>query len=998
MRLIGFPLHLLPWLISLSGCTAEDKPVLPGFKDPANDYRPKFRYWLPDASVPAESVVRDVKAISAVGAGGLEFLPFYGYGTIAPESIPTDWHTYGFGTEAFKELFVSALSASNEAKLRFDFAVGASQGQGVPAEPGSDGLAMELTYGTVSINGGDVFRGSLPGPQLNYNYLPGFMNPPGSWGANELIAVVAAGIRTRNTFQAVIDESTLSDLTASVVNNSLEWTAPSQYSSYTLFAFYQRHSNQRSVTTNPNAETVIANGSWVVDHFSASGAQKITDFLDQNLLDDPSTKDLLRATGEYSWEDSNEFQSALYWTKDFVKRFEANRGYSPNKYLPIYFNVANQWNALWQPYNTTYVLDSGAAGGEKYLQDYRLTLDEGYTEYLTHYQKWATSLGLSHSAQPAYNLPLDVPRHVPEVAVPELESLGFPTIDSALHFVGAAHLSGRNVISTEVGAVASGSYTQTIPSLVALFKDSFAAGVNMMVIHGYPYSGEYINTTWPGYDPFVYAYTECWNERQPAWRHMNDSLAYAARNSLVLQTGVPRVDLAFYTFAQHELDAVETSRGDDQRAAGYSYEYLGPMNLVSDDAVVRDKTLAPDGPAYRALVINNETYITAALSAKLLDFAAGGLPIFIIGNVPNITIGTKDQANVSSNMQTLLSDYPSVQRLNNISALTQALQINQVKPRASILNNSASGKFFTFWRSDTERNVELVYLYNRGADASVDFAFQAASDSVPYVLDAWTGEQNPLLVYENLEGTLATTVSLKSNQTAILAFSKSQTQSLHVVSHSENVEEFQLNDNGQIEALVDSGTADVLLSNGDRKIIPESAAASSNLTLDKWNLTVESYGPASNESSSRTSITTIDAGELSSLRPWTNIPGLQNVSGVGIYTSTFDLDDVSVGNETATKIRFGPVLNSLRAWVNGELLPPVDVIDPELEISRWVVSGKNQIKIETSSTLVNAVKANIGTVRSIGVPPQNTQPYANYVDYGLVGPVTIRTLRKVVVS
>ena len=113
-------------------------------------------------------------------------------------------------------------------------------------------------------------------------------------------------------------------------------------------------------------------------------------------------------------------------------------------------------------------------------------------------------------------------------------------------FTGAAHISGRNVISTEIGAQRIGAYAQAVPSLVTLFQDSFAAGVNTLVIHGYPYGGIYPGTTWPGYTPFQYEFGEMWGPRQPAWQHFNDTLLFAARNTEIMTTGVAKVDLAFY--------------------------------------------------------------------------------------------------------------------------------------------------------------------------------------------------------------------------------------------------------------------------------------------------------------------------------------------------------------------------------------------------------------------------------------------------------------------
>lgn len=88
-----------------------------------------------------------------------------------------------------------------------------------------------------------------------------------------------------------------------------------------------------------------------------------------------------------------------------------------------------------------------------------------------------------------------------------------------------------------------------------------------MVIHGYPYSGPYPETTWPGFTTFQYAYTEMWGPRQPAWDFLNDTLMYCARNSLVLQTGTPQTDLAFYLY-NDPWRPTDNYFGEELNAAG----------------------------------------------------------------------------------------------------------------------------------------------------------------------------------------------------------------------------------------------------------------------------------------------------------------------------------------------------------------------------------------------------------------------------------------------
>lgn len=60
---------------------------------------------------------------------------------------------------------------------------------------------------------------------------------------------------------------------------------------------------------------------------------------------------------------------------------------------------------------------------------------------------------------------LDMAADVPLVGAPELESLGFDeSIANYLQFTGAAHLSRRNTVSTEIGAQRIGAYAQTLPA------------------------------------------------------------------------------------------------------------------------------------------------------------------------------------------------------------------------------------------------------------------------------------------------------------------------------------------------------------------------------------------------------------------------------------------------------------------------------------------------------------------------------------------------------
>ncbi|CAK7214333.1 hypothetical protein SBRCBS47491_002105 [Sporothrix bragantina] len=1023
-----------------------DAPYLPllSFDNPPLAAHPKFRYWLPDASVSADILGADIASLITAGAGGIELLPFYNYGQ---PPISTDWSVYGFGTPAFKDLFRAALNATARHKGVMDFALGANQGAGVPSPPPPSsaanatafleqgrGLAMELVYGVSDIGlNMSTSLVNIPPPDIHFRYeaLQNFINAPELWGGSLLVAVLAVQVTGQTTERGgnyiFLNESSVVDLTDHVVNNTVSLTlSPSQH--WQLMAFYQRYTNERSCVSVANASSWLGNGSWMVDHFSAAGAQKMTSFWDTHLLQDKYTQHLLSQVGEYSWEDSMEMMAALWWTPAFLDNFERRRGYSGRPVLPVLFQAANLWNGYSAPYNTTYAFSPETKDGGRYAEDYRLTLNEGYQEYLAHYQTWARSLGLAgHSCQPAYNLPLDMAADVPLVGAPELESLGFAeSISNYRQFTGAAHLSGRNVVSTEIGAQRIGAYAQAVPALIKLFQDSFAAGVNILVIHGFPYSGTYPGTTWPGYTPFQYEFGEMWGPRQPAWRHINDTLRFAARNTLVLTTGVSRVDVAFLNW-QVPFSARGTGPDTMMNAAGYTLDYIGGENLVAavnngaTTGGVSGNVLGPDGPAYKVLIVMDQHKISPEASAALVTVAQAGLPLLFVGPPPNTTIGQRGQANVTANLGHLVNgSFSNVKTVSHadFSAdwLATAAGIApriQVKAVTGLVSNAS--QLYTHWRADTTARKEFVYILNRGPRATFTLALETASQkAVPYILDTWTGSQTPLLVYSRsaTNGRLVVNITLSEEESTILALVEESTEQASVVSHSPNVVRIDRLSDGRLEAVIANNTnASLQLSYGSTISLPGTLSNTSltSMTLGPWNLSVEAFAAPdmlSTESVAANKTALTLPTPLATLVPWTQIPGLERVSGVGLYTTTFDVDQEN--NIVYTLHLTGRILHTLRVFVNGVPVPsfdPAKTGEPPSfrngrDISALLKARQNILSIEVTTPLFNAVKDRQQDLRSVGLGTRVPRYYTDgaWADYGLVGEVVVHQWRRVVVA
>ena len=94
-----------------------------------------------------------------------------------------------------------------------------------------------------------------------------------------------------------IEESSLVDITSKFIDGRLSFKPP-KTGDWQIMAFYERYTNQRSCSGAVHPDSIIGNGSWIVDHFSDAGAKVTTDFIDQNILDANNQK-VLAKFGQY---------------------------------------------------------------------------------------------------------------------------------------------------------------------------------------------------------------------------------------------------------------------------------------------------------------------------------------------------------------------------------------------------------------------------------------------------------------------------------------------------------------------------------------------------------------------------------------------------------------------------------------------------------------------------------------------------------------------------
>ncbi|KAH8729876.1 hypothetical protein BGZ61DRAFT_569735 [Ilyonectria robusta] len=858
-------------LVAASLALGNNLQVSGTFSRPASRVRPRFRYWLPDASVDAEVVAKDVASAASIGAGGIEFLPFFEYGgDIGRMPTGADWSTYNFGTPAFVKLFERVLEAHDRDGLVMDFALGPNQGQGVPASPDDEGLQWDMVPFTEKLPASGSFNGKIPG-----------------WGTGNLISLVTALVKSNQSItypgtglvgiqnvtydEYQLNHKTLKEVTGRVDRQGhvkLSLPKAPNGSHYRVFAFYERLSGHKNLKFDSTRHrTIFDNGSYAVDHFSAQGAAVVGQFWEKYILKGRVPM-LLAKVGNY-----------------------------------------------------------------------------------------------------AYGSSLDALAAVPAVDAPECESLGFDdNIDSYRSFAGPARLAGRKIVSNEMGAVRGSGLQYHLPHLIFQINRAFLGGVNQMVLHGQSYSGTYYETTWPGHVPFSYLFSEPFSPHLPSWDHgLNEIMDYIARNQHILQGGMPKADVVIYN-KESATTIRNIYQGNDLLSGGWSWNYLSANNLKLEQAVVRNRVLAPDGPAWKALIVESSQNLTLDSVKKLKSFAQKGLPVVFSGGSP--TYYPTGDGSRKDEFERQLSRLLRSKNVHSVASGKVADKLKSLGVQPQIQANT-NGTFYTSWIETNKIGYALIYsdLVRSTGTITVN------SKQAPFYFNAWTGEITPVLVYTRTKATTTIPVDLAGNQTLILAFGDGLRQQVPVPKYH-----------------VEKAPSNVL--------VPDA------FKLSQWSLTAEHWEAPEDLYDSSNTVKHNTTHQLTTPISWSEVSALNNASGVGYYTTSFQWPPKGARHASKSLgayIHLSTVIDVVKLSINGHMVPPLDVTNAVADITPYLKEGKNIVSLIIPTTLWNYVRTIITELKTAGSSPLPVTlqdygiPLAGRTESGLVGTVTLTPFKSVVV-
>lgn len=439
---------------------------------------------------------------------------------------------------------------------------------------------------------------------------------------------------------------------------------------------------------------------------------------------------------------------------------------------------------------------------------------------------------------------------------------------------------------------------------------------------------------------------------------------------------------------------------------GYTYNYISADNLALFEAEVVDGVLAPDGPAYRALIIPGDANITASAIGKIQEYAAEGLPIILSGGTPGYYYsgnGTEKGA-VLEGIEALQAD-ANVYSVADGGAADLLTQLGII-PNVRV---STNGSWIPTWREDAESKSMYCFVLNDSENFTTG-TIDVPTTAVPYIMDTWTGEERPLLKYETSRGRTLIPLSLNPGDTILLSFknatSASKLPGFHAISAPSTVLDILWdNDSSEMEVQIVAGDWDlpVTLTDGRTISSDSTTAPAPAYAISNWTLTVEHWEAPANLS---------DAGVIavkhnttqtltSPLPSWIDVPALANVSGVGYYTA-----DITWSGNTSSSglyLSLPTITHIARVSINNTPLPPLNPLKPQVDITPYLTPGTNTVTITTPALMWNYLRSIIDDLTFMYLPASTWLLFATgglpaMTDNGLIGEVEVIPFTKVVLS
>ena len=837
------------------------------------------------SAVDAPNLRRQLTQFKEVGLGGVEITPIYG--AVGYEAQYVD-----FLSPRWLQLLGTTTHTADSLGLGVDMNLGTGWPYGGPQ------ITPEYAAGKLIIQKYSVKAGQLLSEKISVK------DPKQQQYGAPLVALTAYGPQGERL-----------DLRAQLsADGTLNWQP--KKGSWELYAAFAGHTGQQVKRAAPGGAGLV------MDHLSAEALKAYLGRFDQAFGN--------RATGVRAFfNDSYEVYDADFSPK-MLEEFQRRRGYDMRPYLRELTSQATTDEAA------------------RLRDDYRLTMAELVQEnFATPWTNWIhgrNALARNQSHGSPGNL-LDL---YATVDIPECETFGitrFPIpgmhyySDSAayknlppdvvmLKFASSAgNVLGKPLVSSETFTWLGEHFKTPLSNCKPEVEQLFLAGVNHVFYHGATYSPAAAG--WPGW--LFYASTE-FVPANSWWPHLPGLNEYITRCQSVLQAGRAESDVLLYWPAadvRHhapatKLEALVTIHNIDQWLqptafykdarqlikSGYAVDFVSDNLLKKTQLANGRLQVAPQGAAYRALVVPRTDFMPVETLENIVQLARQGATVV---------------------MQALPTDVPGYHdlaaRRRQLKAILAELKF---APTGAGVQAATVGSGRVLLAADVQQALEVQQITRETlTDSGLKFVRRAVADGRYYYLANHTAQAIDAWVPLN---TAASSVQLLDPQTGRsgLAASKQEGSTTRV--------RLQLPPG---EAMIlKTSTSPAAGGPAWAYLVPAGPALP---VAGPWKLTFTNGGPELPRPQ-----------QLSQLTSWPALPDANaaRFSGQAEYTTTFTLPAKPAADYL---LKLGDVRESARVWVNGREVGLLWSVPYECRVGAYLKKGRNELKIEVANLMANRI-------------------------------------------
>jgi len=621
------------------------------------------------------------------------------------------------------------------------------------------------------------------------------------------------------------------------------------------------------------------------------------------------------------------------FTDDFLSEFKQRYGYDPLPFLPVYRGfVVNSEQA-----SDRFLWDMRRMVADKVAYDYVGGLRDISHKYGLH--TWLECYG--HWGFPSEFLMYG--GQSDEIGGEFWSEGTLGNIENRAA-TSCGHIYGKTKISAESNTCAGRPFSR-YPAVMKQRGDRFfAEGINNTLLH------VYISQAYEDKNPGINAWFGNEFNRKNTWfSQMDVYTAYLKRTNFMLQQGLNVADAAYFI---GEDTPKMTGITDPELPVGYQFDYMN-AEVIEKYMTVKDGLLTlPQGTQYRILVLPKLKTMRPELLAKIKQLVGDGA--VVLGPAPDCSPSLQNQPEADRQVQKMAAElwgevdgvkvkshkFGKGMILNGMT-MEEAFALINCVPDCKLPDDRS-----IHYGHRTMKNAEIYFVSNQTNETKLVTPEFRVKGLQPELWEATTGNVRVLPAYRQTGNVTAVPLKLAPYESVFVVFRDKA---------------------GQAKA------------HGVEANYPEPTVLAG--LKGPWTVQFDASqrGPG-------------QPVVFDTLQDWTTSPDerIKYYSGTAVYSCNFKLNQLPEGNRII--IDLGSLTAMAKVSANGIYVGGVWTPPYQLDISKAVKTGENELKIEVVNTWMNRLIGDQklpADQRPTWCPVNPYKADSQLQPSGLFGPVTV---------